>query len=219
MPHTEHDEHEHQPSGDKRRDGGDAGDAPDRRPGERREQQAAQRLALEQRVALTGDLVVGRLQLDDGGLVGVFGLGGLERGARLTLRATEIGVGGAVGGCGEVTVDVGGIRLGLGAGVDDGVGIPDKGRVVLFQRGGVGELDVLGRQLVVDVVVGEVAAPGEQCAGGDEHCGHDEASGDEDSVDRPSTERHRRWSLDGRDLVPADRRGRRLIDQGHGFLP
>ena len=50
MEQAEHDEHDHCASGDERDDGGDPGDAPDRRPGERRQQQAAERLTTEQRV-------------------------------------------------------------------------------------------------------------------------------------------------------------------------
>ena len=66
---AEHDEHEHRRGGDEGGDGGDAGDAADRRPGEGRQQQAAQRLAPEQRVALAGERVDRGLQFGDRGLV------------------------------------------------------------------------------------------------------------------------------------------------------
>ena len=65
--------------GDEGHDGGDAGDAADRRPGERRQQQATQRLAPEQAVALPGDLISCGLQFGDGRFVRA-GLLGLDDG-------------------------------------------------------------------------------------------------------------------------------------------
>ena len=97
MEEPEHDEDDHRGGGDEGDGGGDPGDAADRRPGERRQQQAAQRLAAEQRVALAGDLVDGALQLGDRGVVFAGLFGGGEGRPGLALRAAELGVGGAIG--------------------------------------------------------------------------------------------------------------------------
>ena len=66
--HTEHDQDGHDSGGDEGADGGDPGDRADRRPGVGGQEQTAQRLALEQAVALGGDPVGGGLQRVDLGL-------------------------------------------------------------------------------------------------------------------------------------------------------
>ena len=111
----------------------------------------------------------------------------------------EVGVGGAAGDVGEVPVDEAGVGLGLGAGGDLFAGVLDEvGAALLLERRLVGEEDVLGGQLVADVVLGEVAAPGQQGAGDDEDGGDDDAGDDEQAVDG----------------APAD--DDRVVDRGRG---
>ena len=78
---------EHGEAGHEGDDGGDPRDAPDGRPGVGRQQQAAQRLALEEGVALVGELVGGRLQLRHRRLVGAAVDGRLDLGPGGPLRA------------------------------------------------------------------------------------------------------------------------------------
>jgi hypothetical protein len=148
------------------------------------EQQAAEGLPAEQALPLPADLVSGGLQLGDSGLVRTRLLGLGHGGIGLPLRPTEFGVGGAVGDVGEVPVDEAGVSLGLGAGGDLFARVLDEvGAAVLLERRLVGEEDVLGGQLVADVVLGEVAAPGQQGAGDDEDAGDEDAGEDEQGVD------------------------------------
>ena len=180
-------QHRHHCGGDEGADRCVAGDHADRRPGEGGQQQASQRLALEERVPLGCHSVGLGLQLGDGSLrlAVVDRFGDRRRGG--PLDGAEVGVGLAVGDPFEVPVDEAGVGLGLRARGDLLAGVLDEVRSSLaVQRLGVGERDVLRGQLVMDVVVGEVGAIGEQAAGDDERPGGDDADADHDLVDRPS---------------------------------
>ena len=117
----------------------------------------------------------------------------------------EVGVGGAVGDPFQVAVDEAGVGLGFGAGVDLLVGELDEvGAAFLGQVGGGREADVLRRQLVADVVAGEVVAPHQQPAGDGERRGGDDAEPDEHAVDGASLERDDRLG-DGASSTVLDR--------------
>ena len=75
-------------------------------------------------------------------------------------------------------------------------------RPSVFECGLVGEEDVLGGQLVADVVLGEVAAPRQQDAGGDEHGADDDTGGDQEGVDGAPAHGHGRGGLRGAALAP-----------------
>jgi hypothetical protein len=92
-----------------------------------------------------------------------------------------------------VPVDEAGVGLGLGAGVDDVVSPLHQVRAALLLEGGGGrESDVLGGQLVADIVGREVRSPGEQDRGREQGDGEDRAAGDQDAVDRAPLEGHDR---------------------------
>ena len=157
---AQHDQHDHHCGADEGDDGGDPGDGADGRPGVGRQEQAAQRLALEQRVALVADGVGIGLQLVDGRLRGAVGDGVLDGGGCRPLGTAQVGVGGTVGEALEVAADVAGVGLGLAAGGHLLAGVLEQvAAAVILQRGGVRERDVLRRQLVTDVVLGEPVAP------------------------------------------------------------
>ena len=110
---------------------------------------------------------------------------------RFALRAAELGVGEAIGDAFEVAVDEAGVGLGLGAGRDLLVGVLDEVVASFFlERRLVREEDVLRRQLVADVVVGEVAAPREQTSGDCQHCCDDDPGGDQHHIDRAAADHH-----------------------------
>ena len=71
------------------------------------------------------------------------------------------------------------------------------GATLLLEGGGRREGDVLGAQLVVDVVLGEVGAPGEEPSGDHEDHDEDGADADEHGVDGATLERHRRLDRGG----------------------
>ena len=112
-------------------------------------------------------------------------LGRLDGGVGGTLGPAEVGVGGPIGGVGQVAVDVAGVGLGLRAGVQLLAGeAHEVGSALLHEGGLVGEDDVLGGELPVDVVGGEPVAPQEQAAGHHQDEGDDDACSDEDGIDR-----------------------------------
>ena len=92
-------------------DGCDPGDGADRGPCVGREQEAPERLTLEEGVALAGDAIGRGLQLGDLGIrcAGVDRC--LDVGLGCALGGSEVGVGGAVGDCLEVAVDEAGVGL------------------------------------------------------------------------------------------------------------
>ena len=71
------------------------------------------------------------------------------------------------------------------------------GATLFLESGGRREGDVLGAQLVVDVVLGEVGAPGEEPSGDHEDHDEDDADADEHGVDGATLERHRRLDRGG----------------------
>ena len=154
-------------------------------PGEGREQQPPQRLALEEGVALPADGGGFLLQRGDLGCRRPAVLGRLDGGVGGALGPAEVGVGGPIGGVGQVAVDVAGVGLGLRAGVQLLAGeAHEVGSALLHEGGLVGEDDVLGGELPVDVVGGEPVAPQEQAAGHHQDEGDDDACSDEDGIDR-----------------------------------
>ena len=131
-------------------------------------------------------------------------LAGIDRRGHVVLGGAlggaEIGVGGAVGDPGQMTVDEAGIGLGFVAGVDLLIGELDEVVAALSRQvGGGREGDVLRRELVAHVVAGEVVAPHQQSAGDRERRSGDDAEADEHAVDGASLESNDRLRDD--DLV------------------
>jgi hypothetical protein len=82
-----------------------------------------------------------------------------------------------------VAPDVAGVGLSLGSGGHLLAGVPHQVVATLLPEAGpVGEEHPLRGQLVVDVVVGEVGAPGEKAAGDGEHDRRDHAEPDQELV-------------------------------------
>jgi hypothetical protein len=130
------------------------------------EQQAAQRLTLEGQVDQAGRLLVVRVRPSS---------------------VAQLGVGLAASGLFEVHLDeVVGVGLGLGTGDQLLPGVLLEVRlhlrVLQLVAAGLREVDVLGRELGVDVVAHEAVGPGEKPARDEEYCGDNEAARREQGI-------------------------------------
>jgi hypothetical protein len=125
MGEAEDDQHGHQGGGEGG-EGADTGDHSHGRPCIGRQQQAAERFALEQRIALRGDATGRCLELVDLRLrlTGVDGR--LDVGLGRGLDRAEVGEGGAVCDPLPVAVDVAGAGLGFLTGVERLIRVPDQ---------------------------------------------------------------------------------------------